>query len=80
MRRRESGEQSGETGSDGERDPLGRLRGGVGDNGDTRVPTEVERARSREILNELRRRAQDPRRPEAERQYLRRLLDRFADS
>jgi len=29
------------------------------------------------ILNEIRRRAEDPNRPEAERAYLRRLLDRF---
>ncbi|MGE3142171.1 MAG: DUF4175 domain-containing protein [Hyphomonadaceae bacterium] len=64
----------------GERDPLGRVRGGVGESGETQVPAEMERARSREILDELRRRAQDPRRPEAERDYLRRLLDRFTGS
>jgi hypothetical protein len=40
----------------------------------------MDRVRSREILDELRRRAQDPRRPQAEREYLQRLLDRFADS
>jgi hypothetical protein len=30
-----------------------------------------------DIFNEIERRAQDPNRPEAEREYLRRLLDRF---
>ncbi|MDX2232855.1 MAG: DUF4175 family protein [Hyphomonadaceae bacterium] len=65
----------------GERDPLGRLMGAAGDGGDeTAVPTETERQRAREILDELRRRAQDTRRPEAEREYLRRLLDRFTGS
>jgi chromosome segregation ATPase len=80
MRRRQSSEPQGEGGMEGERDPLGRLRGGIGDSGETRIPTEMDRVRSREILDELRRRAQDPRRPQAEREYLQRLLDRFADS
>jgi hypothetical protein len=79
-RRREDaqGGREGDGVADGERDPLGRTRGGVGDGGDTQIPAEAERARSREILDELRRRAQDPRRPESEREYLRRLLERFA--
>ncbi|MGE3249850.1 MAG: DUF4175 domain-containing protein [Hyphomonadaceae bacterium] len=64
----------------GERDPLGRAQGGMGENGETQVPTEADQARSRQILDELRRRAQDPRRPETERDYLRRLLDRFTGS
>ncbi len=64
----------------GERDPLGRAQGGLGDTGDTRVPSQSERARAHDILDELRRRAQDARRPQAERDYLRRLLDRFAGS
>lgn len=73
--------RQGEKSRDGQRDPLGRMMGAAGDGGDeTAVPTEVERQRAREILDELRRRAQDPRRPEAEREYLRRLLDRFAGS
>jgi hypothetical protein len=80
MRRRQSSEPQGEGGMEGERDPLGRLRGGIGDSGETHIPTEMDRVRSREILDELRRRAQDPRRPQAEREYLQRLLDRFADS
>lgn len=65
----------------GERDPLGRQMGGAGDSGsETTVPTASERQRAREILDELRKRAQDPNRPEAEREYLRRLLDRFTGS
>ncbi|MBL8551475.1 MAG: DUF4175 family protein [Hyphomonadaceae bacterium] len=78
---RRSQAENGERESDSAgRDPLGRVRGGVGDTGETQVPSEMQRARSREILDELRRRAQDPRRPETERDYLRRLLDRFTGS
>lgn len=60
-----------------ERDPLGRAVGGVGDGRETQVPAGAERQRSREILDELRRRAADPNRSESERAYLRRLLDQF---
>lgn len=64
-----------------ERDPLGREMGaGESDGLETNVPAEMEKKRAREIMDELRRRAQDPRRPESERDYLRRLLDRFAGS
>jgi hypothetical protein len=66
--------------SGGPRDPLGRTIGGAGDGEETAVPEEVERQRAREILDDLRARAQDPRRPETERQYLRRLLERFEGS
>lgn len=77
-RGREGGEQ-GESG--GERDPLGRPTSGSADGGsETRVPTEGDPVRAREIFDEIRRRAQDPNRPAAEREYLRRLLDRFGDS
>lgn len=73
--------REGEQGAEGPRDPLGRLApgGGAGD-GDTQVPTELDPARAREILDEIRRRAGDANRPETERDYLRRLLDRFNDS
>ncbi|MES1201464.1 MAG: DUF4175 family protein [Pseudomonadota bacterium] len=65
----------------GPRDPLGRLLPGAGTGeGNTRVPTQMDPARVRDIVNEIRRRAQDPNRPEAEREYLRRLLDRFSGS
>jgi hypothetical protein len=77
-RGREGGEE-GEAG--GERDPLGRPTSGSADGGsETRVPTESDPVRAREIFDEIRRRAQDPNRPAAEREYLRRLLDRFGDS
>ncbi len=79
MRRRGDGE--GEPGQQGERDPLGRQRAGAGSgDGETDVPTQADRVRAREILDDIRRRAQDPNRPEAERDYLRRLLDRFNQS
>jgi hypothetical protein len=63
----------------GPRDPLGRAVGGSGEGEETAVPEEMDRQRAREILDDVRRRAQDPRRPEAERDYLRRLLERFAN-
>ncbi|WP_395645834.1 DUF4175 domain-containing protein [Terricaulis sp.] len=78
---RENGRQGQrQEGNSGARDPLGRMLqgGGVGE-GDTQVPTQADPVRAREILEEIRRRAQDPNRPEAEREYLRRLLDRFSD-
>ncbi|CAA7624536.1 DUF4175 domain-containing protein [Magnetospirillum sp. UT-4] len=61
------------------RDPLGRpLTGtGFGDDGTTRIPERGDLVRAREILDELRRRAGEWRRPEAERDYLRRLLKQF---
>ena len=65
----------------GARDPLGRSlrsQGGGGDGEDTHVPTDIDPARSREIMDEIRRRAGDANRPEQEREYLRRLLDRFS--
>jgi hypothetical protein len=66
------------------RDPLGRPLDGAGDistEGDgVTVPDAIQKERAREILDELRRRAQDPTRPEQEREYIRRLLDRFAGS
>jgi uncharacterized protein (TIGR02302 family) len=62
-----------------DRDPLGRRMDGMGplNNDDVKVPTKGERKRVREILRELRRRAADPNRPKEEREYLRRLLERF---
>lgn len=61
------------------RDPLGRpLRGtAVGDDDTTRVPDRAELQRSRQLLDEIRRRAGETQRPEAERDYLRRLLRQF---
>lgn len=61
------------------RDPLGRpLRnGGTTDDGTTRIPDQAEVQRSRDLLNEIRRRAGEYQRPEPERDYLRRLLRQF---
>lgn len=61
-------------------DPLGRGMLGRGlrsDGSDTRVPDEAEIQRSREILDELYRRAGEFTRPPVERRYIRRLLRRF---
>lgn len=61
------------------RDPLGRPQGGAGlaDDGTTRIPEVGDLQRARQILDELRRRAGEPQRPEPERDYLRRLLKQF---
>ncbi|MBC7954165.1 MAG: DUF4175 domain-containing protein [Rhodospirillaceae bacterium] len=61
------------------RDPLGRPARGTGstDDGTTRVPDRSEVQRSRDLLNEIRRRAGEYQRPEPERDYLHRLLKQF---
>ena len=65
------------------RDPLGRQLeqegddNGSGDNGTTKVPTEADLQKSREVLDELRRRSGDGHRPRAERDYLERLLNQM---
>ncbi len=67
-------------GGEGKGDPFGRRpAGGQRGIGDERVkiPDQSEMRRVGEILNELRRRAGDPDRPIAERQYIERLLRRF---
>lgn len=61
----------------GERDPLGRETDGGGTGGDTEVPSEMERQRARDILQELRRKAGDGTLTTEERAYMERLLDRF---
>ncbi|MEL6583391.1 MAG: TIGR02302 family protein [Pseudomonadota bacterium] len=63
----------------GERDPLGRPTGGEGsiEGRDTRIPDAQELGRSRELAQELRKRAGERQRPAEERDYLERLLDRF---
>jgi Domain of unknown function (DUF4175) len=78
---RERGRRGENEGPGDARDPLGRSMNRGGAEGvDGFVPTESDPVRAREIFDEIRRRAQDPNRPEAEREYLRRLLDRFGDS
>jgi len=61
------------------RDPLGRAtrNGGTADDGTTRIPEQSEVQRSRDLLNEIRRRAGEYQRPEPERDYLHRLLRQF---
>jgi hypothetical protein len=59
----------------GNRDPFGRARFDSGK--DVKVPTDREMQRSREILDELRRRAGEHDRPRFELDYLRRLLQQF---
>jgi len=60
-------------------DPLGRSRQGTRhrDDGSTKVPAQAETRRAREILDEIRRRANDPARPSPELDYLRRVLRQY---
>ncbi|MFH1158108.1 MAG: DUF4175 family protein [Pseudomonadota bacterium] len=57
-------------------DPLGRQSGGTG-GGDIKIPSEKERRHVQEIIEELRRRSNEPDRAKTERDYIDRLLDRF---
>ncbi|MCS6853649.1 MAG: DUF4175 domain-containing protein, partial [Elioraea sp.] len=63
------------------RDPLGRPRrdqvGGQNDGSDVRVPEEMDLKRTRDIQEELRRRAGERDRPKPELDYIDRLLRRF---
>ncbi|MCG8440340.1 MAG: DUF4175 domain-containing protein, partial [Caulobacterales bacterium] len=76
--RREAG-LAGELEEGDTRDPFGRRSGagGLGVGNDVDVPDEMERRRAREILEELRRRAEETDRPLDELDYIMRLLDRF---
>ena len=67
-------QQAGE--KQGGRDPLGRCAAPFGESG-VKIPGASDLARSREILQELRRRAAQMNRPQAERDYLDRLLKAF---
>jgi hypothetical protein len=62
-----------------ERDPFGRPMSNEGtvDQGDVKIPDEGILQKSRQILDELRRRAGDRSRPEIELDYIERLLKRF---
>jgi hypothetical protein len=60
----------------GKEDPLGRTGSPLGDTG-IKIPGQADLARAREILEELRRRAAQMNRPQAERDYLDRLLKAF---
>lgn len=73
-------EQQGENGlAEGQdEDPLGRPTDGTfADGAGVEIPDELSRARAREILEELRRRAAEAGRPQDELDYIERLLDRF---
>jgi hypothetical protein len=80
MLAQQEGERPGQSGQprqveDG-RDPLGRLPPGNGDDpsGFVEIPKKTDVQRSREILNELYRRAGERHRSEPERDYIDRLL------
>jgi uncharacterized protein (TIGR02302 family) len=60
----------------GREDPLGRSSSPLGDSG-IKIPGATDLARARQILEELRRRAAQMNRPQAERDYLDRLLKAF---
>lgn len=61
----------------GERDPLGRQDGDNIDTSDLDLPDEKERTKIQEIIRELRRRSNDYQRPDFEKEYYDRLLERF---
>ena len=83
-REQQPGQGNAEAGGRANRDPLGRDRGGEGENTDGTIgeggrigqgPDAADRARR--LLDEIRRRSGETERPDVERDYLNRLLDRF---
>ena len=72
-------EEAGEgMGGEGGADPLGRNLSGKGIDGNgVKIPSQSDIGKAREILDDLRKRAGDADRPPAERDYLRRLLDKI---
>ena len=75
----QQGEAMGQANEMGRRDPLGRETGQNGRIGTDQQLLQGEDVyrRAEELLDEIRRRSGDQTRPEDERDYLRRLLDRF---
>lgn len=73
------GEQAGTTDPNSQRDPLGRQSGTVGRIGSNEnlMPGDDPFLRSRELMEEIRRRSGEKSRPRIELDYLERLLDRF---
>jgi len=68
----------GEDGQGGETDPLGREQGDANsDNAEADIDPRDKAERSRELMEELRRRAAEQEREKQEREYLERLLKRF---
>ena len=76
MTRGRQGQQPGDGRDPFGRDPAGALGTAI-DDGDVKIPDQMEQRRAREILHELRRRAGERFRPEPERDYINRLLRRF---
>ncbi|MEM6940353.1 MAG: TIGR02302 family protein [Pseudomonadota bacterium] len=84
MQQQQQGQNPGQGNSEADRradsrDPLGREQGANGaDSGDGRLALgDRGLGRARELLDEIRRRSAETSRPEPERDYLNRLLDRF---
>ncbi|MFN3953666.1 MAG: DUF4175 domain-containing protein [Pararhodobacter sp.] len=78
--RAEDGSGEDAQGRGGERDPLGRDRRGdatAGGDPGTTLPGADPRERARDLMDEIRRRSAERERPEAERDYLNRLIERF---
>ena len=75
----QQGQSGGTTGGEERRDPLGRFAGNRGQAGSDEAMTEGEDVyrRAEELLDEIRRRSAEQQRPDDERDYLNRLLDRF---
>lgn len=75
----QQGDALGRADPQGRRDPLGRDAGDGGNVGteENLLQGDDVYRRARELLDEIRRRSSDQTRPEAELDYLRRLLDRF---
>ncbi len=73
------GEQAGSPDPNSETDPLGRQTGTMGRIGseDGLLPSEELAMRSRQLMEEIRRRSGEKSRPRVELDYLERLLDRF---
>jgi len=78
----ESGREQGEGGEGGTEeaqndDPLGRNQGDIANDSEADLDTRDDATRSRELREELRRRAAEQERDKGEREYLERLLKRF---
>ncbi|WP_417259724.1 DUF4175 domain-containing protein [Celeribacter sp.] len=75
----QQGQAGGADGAEERRDPLGRTPGNTGRFGSDEEMAEGEDVyrRAEELLDEIRRRSAEQNRPEEERDYLNRLLDRF---
>jgi hypothetical protein len=73
------GTQTPRAGNGRNTDPFGRPLPATGtSNGDeVKIPDASERARARDILDELRRRSAEPERPRIEHDYIERLLRQF---